>query len=70
MSNSKAKKRRELIYVIAGKETSLVNTECDKLLGELIEPEQRITGLFKAEPNEVSASGVLDELRTVPFLTD
>ena len=40
MSNPKAKKRLELIYIIAGKET-LVNAECDKLLGELIEPQQR-----------------------------
>jgi len=70
MGKSQAKKRRELIYVIAGKETSLVNAECDKLLGELIEPHQRTMGLFKAEADEVSASDVLDELRTVPFLTD
>jgi len=70
MSNSKAKKSRELIYVIAGKETSLVNAECDKLLGELIEPEQRTMGLFKAEASEVSTSEILDELRTAPFLTE
>jgi len=70
MSNSKTKKRRELIYAIAGKETSLVNAECDKLLGELIEPQQRTMGLFKADASEVSASDVLDELRTAPFLTE
>jgi len=68
MSNPKAKKRLELIYIIAGKET-LVNAECDKLLGELIEPQQRTMGLFKAEGSEVSASDVLDEVRTAPFLT-
>lgn len=70
MGKSKAKKRGELIYVIAGQESSLVNAEFDKLLGELLEPQQRTTGLFKAEAGEVSASDVLDELRTVPFLTD
>ena len=70
MSNSKTKKKQQLIYVIAGKETSLVNVECDKLLGELIEPQQRTMGLFKAEASEVSASDVLDEVRTAPFLTD
>ena len=58
------------IYVIAGKENSLVNAECDKLLDQLLEPQQRVTGLFKAEPAVVSACDVLDELRTLPFLTE
>jgi DNA polymerase-3 subunit delta len=70
MGNSKVKRKLELIYVIAGKETSLVNAECDRLLCELIEPQQRTTGLLKAEAGYVSASDVLDELRTAPFLTD
>jgi DNA polymerase-3 subunit delta len=70
MSNSKTKKKQQLIYVIAGKETSLVNAECDKLLGELIEPQQRTMGLFKTDASEVSASDVLDEVRTAPFLTE
>ena len=70
MSKSKTKKTGELIYVIAGQETSLVDAECDKFLGELLEPEERLTGLFKAEGCEVSASDILDELRTAPFLTD
>jgi DNA polymerase-3 subunit delta len=64
---------RELIYVIAGKETSLVNAECEKLLDSAfggLEPKQRVTGLFTAETAGVSASEVLDELRTAPFLTD
>jgi len=60
----------ELIYVIAGKEDSLVNAHCRKLLDELLEPSQRATGLFDAEAASVSISEVLDELRTVPFLTD
>jgi len=60
----------ELIYVIAGKEDSLVNARCRELLDELLEPEQRATGLFDAEAASVSVSEVLDELRTVPFLTD
>ena len=67
---SMSQKRRELVYVIAGQESSLVDAECDKLLGELIEPEQRAVGLLNADPAEVSASRVLEELRTVPFLTD
>ncbi|MFH1884976.1 MAG: DNA polymerase III subunit delta [Planctomycetota bacterium] len=60
----------ELIYVIAGKEDSLVNARCRELLDELLEPSQRATGLFDAEAASVPISEVLDELRTVPFLTD
>ena len=57
------------IYVIAGKEDSLVNAEAELLLEKLLEPQQRAVGLFRAEPAEVSVTDVLDELRTAPFLT-
>jgi DNA polymerase-3 subunit delta len=60
----------ELIYVIAGKEDSLVNAHCRELLDKLLEPSQRVTGLFDAEAATVPVSEVLDELRTAPFLTD
>ena len=60
----------ELIYVIAGKEESLVNAECRALIDQLLEPQQRTTGLLNAEAAQVSVSDVLDELRTAPFLTD
>ena len=60
----------EPIYVIAGKEDALLNVECDKLLDKLLEPEQRTTGLFNADPNTAIISEVLDELRTLPFLTE
>jgi DNA polymerase-3 subunit delta len=69
-SSTKSNKHRELIYVIAGKEEPLVNAECRELLGKLLEPSQRATGLFDADAASVSVSEVLDELRTVPFLTD
>ena len=59
----------ELIYVIAGKDDSLVSSQCQELLDVLLEPSQRATGLFDAEAVSVSASDVLDELRTAPFLT-
>jgi DNA polymerase-3 subunit delta len=62
--------RHELIYVIAGKDESLVGTMRQQLLDELLEPSQRTTGLFDAEAGSVSASEVLDDLRTAPFLTD
>lgn len=60
----------ELIYVIAGKEDSLVNAHAAELLDKLLEPSQRVTGFFDAEAASATASEVLDELRTAPFLTD
>ena len=60
----------ELIYVIVGKDESLVGTQCGQLLDELLEPSQRATGLFDAEAGSVTVSEVLDDLRTAPFLTD
>lgn len=71
MAESKldSKKRYKPIYVIAGKEESLVNAQCQELLDELLEPQEKTTGLFEAAPASVLAYEVLDELRTVPFLT-
>ena len=66
----KTNKKIELIYVIAGKEDSLVNSECKDLLDKLIEPSQRTTGLLDVDGQEASITEVLDELRTAPFLTD
>jgi len=70
MSDFRAEKSREGVYVIAGKEETSVNAECEKLLEKLLEPEQRAVGFFNADPAEVSAAQVLDELRTAPFLTE
>jgi len=69
-SKLKSKKKNELIYVIAGKDASLLNAQCEKLLEQLLEPQQRAMGLFNADPAAVSAAEVLDELRTAPFLTE
>jgi DNA polymerase-3 subunit delta len=60
----------ELIYIIAGKEDSLVNAHAAELLDKLLEPSQRVTGFFDADSASATASEVLDELRTAPFLTD
>jgi DNA polymerase-3 subunit delta len=68
-SKGEHKKKHEPIYIIVGEEKSIVDTECEKLLETLLEPQQRATGLFNANPAEVSAIEVLDELRTLPFLT-
>jgi DNA polymerase-3 subunit delta len=69
-NKGKSRKKYEPIYVIVGEEKSLVDAECEKLLETLLGQEQRATGLFNADPAEVSASEVLDELRTLPFLTE
>jgi DNA polymerase-3 subunit delta len=58
------------IYVIAGKDESLVNAKCQELLDQLLEPQQRMTALLSVDGEEVSIAEVLDELRTVPFLAD
>jgi DNA polymerase-3 subunit delta len=60
----------KLIYVIAGKEDSLVGVQYQELLDELLEPSQRATGLFSPDPAVTTITEVLDELRTAPFLTD
>jgi len=62
----------ELIYVIVGKPSvaSLVSARCKELLDTLLQPNQRVTGLFNADPAQVTATDVLDELRTLPFLTE
>ncbi|MCL5282183.1 MAG: DNA polymerase III subunit delta [Planctomycetes bacterium] len=60
----------ERIYVIVGKDESLVGARCQELLDELLEPEQRMTGLFSVDGGEAAIAEVLDELKTTPFLTD
>ena len=63
-------KKFQPIYVIASKEESLVSQKCREMLEELVEPSERATGLFNADPKEVEAADILDELRTAPFLSD
>ncbi|MHC4640913.1 MAG: DNA polymerase III subunit delta [Planctomycetota bacterium] len=63
-------KKFKPIYVIAGKEESLVNEKCREMLDVLVEPSERATGLFNADPKEVEAADILDELRTAPFLSE
>ena len=60
---------QERIYVIAGKQESVCNVNCQRLLDKLIEPQDRATGLFKAD-QDISAVLVFDELRTLPFLSE
>ncbi|MHC4125610.1 MAG: DNA polymerase III subunit delta, partial [Planctomycetota bacterium] len=60
----------ERVFVIAGKERSLVNIECERLLDGLIDKDQRTTGLFSADAEKISGGEVLDELQILPFLTE
>lgn len=57
------------IYVIAGKEQALAKKHYQTLLDRLIAPEQRATGLWVTD-SKAAVDEVLDELRTLPFLTD
>ncbi|MCP4450049.1 MAG: DNA polymerase III subunit delta [Planctomycetes bacterium] len=57
------------IYVISGKEQSLAKRHYQDLLDRLIAPEQRATGLWVTD-SKAAIDEVLDELRTLPFLTD
>jgi DNA polymerase-3 subunit delta len=57
------------IFVIAGDHPSLVDAECDKLIERLISPAQRTTGLLNVDAFSTTAAEVMDELRTLPFLT-
>jgi DNA polymerase-3 subunit delta len=58
------------VYVIAGKDEPLVNAKGQELLDDLLDPEQRMTGLSSVGGDEAEISTVLDDLRTLPFLTD
>jgi DNA polymerase-3 subunit delta len=60
----------ERVYVIAGKDESLVGARCQELLDELLKPEQRMTGLSSVDGDEAAIAEILDELRTTPFLTE
>lgn len=68
-SRPKSDKGTKLIYVIVSKDDSALNSECDKLLGQLLEPTQRATGLVNADPASVTPAELFDELRTLPFLS-
>ncbi len=58
------------IYVIAGKDESLIGARAQELVDELLDPQQRMTALLSVDGDEAVISEVLDELRTVPFLAD
>jgi DNA polymerase-3 subunit delta len=66
---AKVQKQNELVIVIAGKEQTLVNDKCTEIVDRLIPVEERTTGLWVADADKVTISEVLDEVRTLPFLS-
>jgi DNA polymerase-3 subunit delta len=56
------------LYVIAGEDTYLVRREVEKLLGQLLSPEERDMALYQPQSDKAEGPEVLDELRTLPFL--
>ncbi|MGA2172659.1 MAG: DNA polymerase III subunit delta [Sedimentisphaerales bacterium] len=66
---AKAKQQNELVYVIAGDEPTLVNAQCTQLVDRLIPQQEKATGLLVADTDRITITEVLDELRTLPFLT-
>jgi DNA polymerase-3 subunit delta len=65
----KTDKTRFAVYVVAGKDESMVGVECGLLLDELVKPADRAVGLLSVDGDEVAVAEVFDELRTLPFLT-
>jgi DNA polymerase-3 subunit delta len=67
--DTEPKHKAEFVIVIAGKEPTLVNDKCVEVIDRLLSPEERSTGLLVADADKVTISDVLDEVRTLPFLT-
>lgn len=69
---SKSKKPQSTpgsIYIINSKDKYLSDAECECLIDGLLSNEERSMGLYQARGDEADAADVLDELRTVPFLS-
>ena len=56
-------------YVIFGEDAFLVSKECEEMLDAMLQPEQRAMALYEPKAEEARIADVLDELRTLPFLT-
>jgi len=67
---SSQKQKNKSIYIIEGQDQPYVNFICDRLINELLEPEQKTTALYKPDPQQMSVQHILDELRTLPFLSE
>lgn len=56
-------------HVIFGQDAFLVSKACEKLVDSVLGDEDRSMALYEPRADQAQLSDVLDELRTVPFLT-
>jgi len=66
---SKKKQTDSGIYIIYGEDAFLVSKACENLLDSLLADEDRGMALYEPKADQADISDVLDELRTLPFLT-
>jgi DNA polymerase-3 subunit delta len=66
-----SKKQQDTLgfYVIYGEDPFLVANECEKLVRSILGSEDSTLALYEPKAQEAQLSDVLDELRTLPFLT-
>ncbi|AQQ70624.1 DNA polymerase III subunit delta [Limihaloglobus sulfuriphilus] len=57
------------IYVIAGKDSFLVSRQLEPIIDSLLEPDEKEMGYLVVEGAKADAAEILDELRTLPFLS-
>lgn len=65
------KKKQDTLgfYVIYGEDPFLISNECEKLLDSILGAEDRSMAIYEPKAQDARISDVLDELRTLPFLT-
>jgi DNA polymerase-3 subunit delta len=68
-AGDKTKSNQSLVYVIAGKEPTLVNAKYTELIDQLVPPEEKDAGPLVVDGDKAIISEILDELRTLPFFT-
>ena len=64
----KSEKKRSLVYVIFCKEPGTADLDLENLLGRLLTPDEKLTGLFTCDGSKAQITEIFDELRTLPFL--
>jgi DNA polymerase-3 subunit delta len=69
MAAKTTKEQKELVFVVAGDDPAMVNTKYLELIDRLVPLDQRDMGLLVLDADKAQIIEVLDELRTLPFLT-
>ncbi len=68
MAKKEAKQEFYPAYVIVGKDSFLVNKECEQVLSTLMDEDERDMSMYSVDAGKADIKDVLDELRTLPFL--